>query len=911
MHHFPPISEFPPRHSNLPQWLACGESAAPSSPALFFQDRMLSHGELNGFGNQIANYLISTGVQPGDRVGLCLDRSIEMVASLVGILKAGAAYVPLDPSYPLDRLTMMVEDAGVRQVLSHSAHAHLFPNTLVWEEIADEIAGGAKERIEVEIDPQSVAYVIFTSGSTGRPKGIEMPHRALANLIEWQVERKTFMPGARVLQYSSISFDVSFQEIATTIASGGTLFLIEDDVRKDSRKLLEQLIDQKIERLFLPYVAMRSLIETASVLGSYPLTLKETITAGEQLRVDGGVRNYFSKLPGATLDNQYGPSETHVITAHLLEGDPATWPDLPPIGIPLKNCGACILDGQMQPVANGEEGELFLTGRNLALGYIGREDLTQAVFIDRPNAPRLYKTGDLAAYNSEGAIEFLGRCDHQIKIRGHRIEPGEINNAAAAFSNMGTCIAHAVGEAGDTPQLVAYYTPRPGASVDETALREHLVQTLPEYMVPSFLIKLDEIPYTPSGKVDLKALPKPTIENSQYAGDEVCYGTETEKALSQIWGDLLGLDGIPRSADFFELGGDSLRAVTLFLKIQQQFGKDFPLATLTHAYTIKDLARLIDGESDAPDFSGYRSLTMIQPGEAGVVPLFLVHGGRGNVLVFNAFVHMLDVRQPVYAFQWSGWDGQRGEGEILAMARAYRDEVLKFLPEGSFRVGGYCIGGLIAMELVRLLEEVGRPVSGPLLVWDSPNLESRHYRRDEPWDSAQTIKAFNRMKVELEAIRIETSVDPDSAPKSNYSPPAGRGALIRKLPGTLSLLRGAKAFRNYVRTVPTRIRIFVWLAIRKPLPMELRAQYCLWMMVKAVKRHRSSEYGGDVLYFRSDCVVARYFGLAGWWDDPFLGFAELCRGHFEAHAMGGGHTDILDIPEMGERVNRTFKKAKK
>lgn len=907
-----PTIDQPPRHLTVVGWIDAGGQAASDAPALCHRGTALTHAQFQAQTNRIAHFLVHAGVEPGDRVGLCLDRSVEMVAAVVGILKAGAAYVPLDPAYPAERLAMMEEDAALRFVLAHAAHAERFGEVLVWEEIEKTVANEPAESVGIDPGPEDVAYVIFTSGSTGRPKGIAMPHRALANLIAWQLERNPFKPGARVLQYSSISFDVSFQEIATTLASGGALHLISNDDRKDPRRLLAQLVEQKIERLFLPYVAMRSMIEAAHVTGTYPLALKETITAGEQLRVDASVRSFFSKIGGAVLDNQYGPSETHVITAQLLEGDPAAWPDLPSIGTPLKNCGTVILDERMQPVADGAEGELFLAGLNLAHGYLGRDDLTRQVFLPSPfgipERPMLYKTGDLARYNPDGSIEFLGRRDHQIKIRGHRIEPGEINNAAAAFPGIGQCLTHAFAGADGMLQLAAYFTAKPGAAVAPAALRAHLAQKLPDYMVPAFLIELEKLPYTPSGKVDLKSLPKPTLENSRFAGAAVRYESATEEALARIWSELLGLGSVPRTAGFFELGGDSLRAVTLFLKIQQRFGQELPLATLAHAATIAELAQLIDGQGSAPDFSAYRSLKMIQQGDAGETPLFLVHGGQGNVLVFNSLAKMLGPRQPVYAFQWSGWDGRRGHAAIGQMAKAYRDELLRFHPSGPVRLGGYCIGALIAIELARLLEAAGKELAYPMVVWDSPNLESVHYRKDEPWDSAKTIESFNRMKAQLEAIRLPVQGRYE-VPPSDYRAPSGKGALIRSIPGLLALLRAGKAFKHWGKSLPEQGRVESFLLRGQPVPMELRAGYSLRTMVKAVKRHRSSQMRGDVLYFRSDCVVGRFFGLPGWWDDPFLGFAELCAGNFEAHAVGGGHTDVVEIPEMGAIVRRTFGEA--
>lgn len=871
-------------------WLARGMMEAPSRTALCFGEECLTFAELDAFSNRIAHHLANHGVHPGDNVGICLNRSIEMVGTVIGILKAGAAYVPLDPAYPDERLGMMAVDARIRCSVVHAAHVDKIRNTgsdvLLWDSIAPNIDTEPATPLEVAVAPEDVAYVIFTSGSTGRPKGIEMPHRALANLVEWQLARETFKPGARVLQYSSISFDVSFQEIATTLASGGTLHLVADQDRRDPRRLLDQLIAQGIERLFLPYVAMRSLIEAAHATGTYPAGLKEVITAGEQLRIDAAVRDFFARIEGATLDNQYGPSETHVITAHLLGGDPAEWPDLPSIGTPLDHCATLILDAEMQSVAPGEEGELYLAGRNLARGYIGREDLTREAFVASPphlsTHPVLYKTGDLAAFNPDGTIEFRGRRDHQIKIRGHRIEPGEINNAASSFPGVGQCLTHAFRGNDGILQLATYFC-APQDGLDVAALRSHLASKLPEYMVPAFLVELDEIPYTPSGKVDLKALPKPTIENSRFAGAAVHYETETERALSKVWNELLGLEGLPRNADFFELGGDSLRAVTLFLKIQQQFGRDLPLSTLLHASTIETLARHIDeGGEDA--FPGCRSLKLLQRGQADVAPLFLVHGGAGNILCFSTFAKNLGSAQPVYAFQWSGWDGGRGEATIEAMAQVYCEELLKHFPDTPVRIGGYCIGGYIAIELAWRLRQMGVDVQGPLLVFDSPNLRSKTYHRRNP---AALDMEFERTCSELAEKRICDDAIPSQEP-----PPEPLPWLKRTPPYALA---------RVLRT---------WLRLRKcdrdatqgrTIPVSGRNWYCAMTQKAAVRKHKSRGTDMPVLYFRSEGHGSEML-LTGWWSGLYMGFDEVCRGGFEGHIIGGGHGEILDHPKVAERV---------
>lgn len=895
----------PPVHTTVTQWLSHGMSVTPDAPAIRFEKSGLTHGELDALGNRIADALTRSGVQPGDRVGLCLNRSIEMVAAVIGILRSGAAYVPLDPDYPAERLAMMQEDASLRMLLVHAVYADQFNASLspvtVWEDFEKEVECASSVSSAVNDDPERAAYVIFTSGSTGRPKGISMPHRALANLIEWQLERKTFKTAANVLQYSSISFDVSFQEIATTLSSGGTLHLISNDERKDPRTLLDQLVEHRIDRLFLPYVAMRSMIEAAHVVGSYPVHLKEVITAGEQLRIEDSVRRFFGEIPDATLDNQYGPSETHVITAHLLEGDPAKWPDLPPIGTPLKNCSAYILNEDMDPVVVGDAGELYLGGRNLAHGYINRDDMTSKAFLPSPfdisGHPRLYRTGDLAAYNPDGSINFLGRRDQQIKIRGHRIEPGEINNSASAYAGVGHCLTHAAPRSDGVLQLVTYFTVKDGAKVDTGALRRYLESKLPDYMVPAFIIEIDEIPYTPSGKVDLKALPKPTIDNSQYAEEERGYATEAERLLAGLWSELLGLERIPRSADFFELGGDSLRAVTLFLQIQQRFGKELPLSTLAHTSTISGLAQLLAGDFDLPGLSGYRSLQLLQQGQEGETPLFLVHGGKGNVLVFNSFAHSLDPRQPVYAFQWAGWDGGPGERSIREMAQAYALEIQQFLQGRACRLGGNCIGGLIAIEVARLLSREGIGIDGPLLIWDSPNIHSSHYHPKEPWGRESQMATVERIKEELLQLtpghgRRQIVVEPEPCS-------GGFIGVLQRTPYLRRLVQWSKAqFKN--------MPVYRAKLTGQQVPLDLREHYCIRTMLSAVRKHVTSPYTGDILYFRSHSILGRDFGIPGWWDDLYFGFHELCGGRFEAHIVGGRHDVVMDMPGIAEIVNQIY-----
>ncbi len=909
--------------STVTAWLRRGADVHADAPAVQDGEAQLSHWELDALSNRIAHRLQAEGMGRGDRVGLCVDRSVELVACLVGILKSGAAYVPLDPNYPPERLRIMQEEAHLRAIVANDAHTSTLnsasirpdrgraPTLLTWESIASTLDAFPSTTPAGDVQPDDVAYVIFTSGSTGRPKGIEMPHRALANLIEWQLERATFRPRARVLQYSSISFDVSFQEIATTIASGGHLFMVPDDRRRDSRELLALLTTWRIERLFLPFVALRGLVEVAAATDGLPSELTEIITAGEQLRIDDAMRDVFARTGHRSLDNQYGPAETHVITAHLLDGDPHDWPDLPPIGRVVDNCFALLLDEDMHPVPDGEVGELFLGGRNLAHGYFAREDRTRESFVVDPREPdgraRLYRTGDLARIDAEGDLHFLGRSDHQVKIRGHRIEPGEVNAVASRLDGVAQCLTHTFRRPSGAPYLVTYYTTVDGRSVEPGDVHAHLRERLPDYMVPAFVIELDDITLGPSGKADLTALPDPRTAGS-FEG--AVYETTTERRLASIWSDVLEFPTIPRDASFFDLGGDSLAAVTLFLRIAEEFGHELPLATLAQSPTIAALADRID-EHARLRADDTRSLQLLQAGQPDVPPLFLVHGGGGNVLVFSELAARLGPEQTVYGLQWSGWDGRRGERTVPEMAAAYEREILRVAPTGPYRLGGHCIGGLIAIELAQRLVARGAEIDGPIIVSDAPNLGARSYHREDPRATPTSHERFEAMATELlDAVPPELRTDGwrgytrTPAPAAAHSDPPAHSrlrALVGRSPRLAALLR-------WGRVRIRRVLAQLLLATGRSVPMRWRLDYCTGTMEHAAAAHRATPWSGDVLYFRTATFEGREMALEGWWDDVNMGFAELAERHFDAHIVGGPHNEPLKLPHVARLVRQAFSK---
>jgi len=571
--------------------------------AVVFEDQQLTYGELNAKANQLARYLRKLGVLPDTRVGICIEKSLDMIVSLLAILKAGGSYVPLDPSYPSERLKFILLDSKPVVVLTDESTETIFYgivgkfNTLVittfpcsWMKEASVNLG----YLETGLTSKDIAYVIYTSGSTGEPKAIEMPHQALLNLITWQTNNNRITARARTLQYTSINFDVSFQEMFSSWCADGTLILIDNAARYDSFLLLKFLEQHVIQRLYLPYVALERLAQFAVNQKIYPENLCEVITAGEQLRINSDIKEFFSKLKGCRLINQYGPAETHVVTAFELPQNANDWQILPPIGRPISNTQIYILDTQGQPVPIGVSGELYISGAGVARGYLNRPDLTVErflpdLFVEQSHA-RMYKTGDLGRWLPDGNIEFIGRNDDQIKIRGFRIEPGEIESALSQYPGVSTAVVIAQGD-GPDKRLVAYYTGAERLSAE--ILREHLGVRLPNYMIPAAYIYLQAFPLTPNGKLDRKALPDPNGDAYAVRAYKAPLG-DTEQTLADIWSNLLNVDRVGRHDNFFELGGHSLLAVQVISRLRLALGVEATLANLFAQPVLSDFAHSLN-----------------------------------------------------------------------------------------------------------------------------------------------------------------------------------------------------------------------------------------------------------------------------------------------------------------------------
>ena len=534
-------------------------------------------------------------------LGVPTTRGPAQIISLLAILKAGKAYLPLDLTYPAARLRHMVENARLRTCLTTPADAAAVAAIDLRPLLT--AAPPAATAQPAEPRPGSAAYVLYTSGSTGAPKGVCMGPAALLNLLTWQNQHSRAGAGTRTLQFAPLSFDVSFQEILTTLSTGGTLVLITEELRLDMDALLTLLTAQRVNRLFLPFVALQALAEAAVSAGRFPTDLREIMTAGEQLKITPQLAQFFGALPDCTLANQYGPTECHVVSELRLVGPPASWPALPTIGQPIANTTIYILDEQQRPLPAGEAGELCIGGAGLADGYLGRPELTAEKFISWQAADnetiRLYRTGDVARYLPDGNVEFLGRRDDQVKIRGHRVELGEVEVALTGLPGIRQAVVLASNHLAGQTQLVAYLQ-AVGGQPDTALLRQQAAAVLPDYLRPAVYVWVADFPRTSSGKIDKKALPRPEYVRPESAPLFKKPTTPTEKNLAAVWGELLQIPAIGADDNFFELGGTSLLAQKAVAALRQRHAYALPITKLYQFPTVAGLAAYLADARPAP-----------------------------------------------------------------------------------------------------------------------------------------------------------------------------------------------------------------------------------------------------------------------------------------------------------------------
>lgn len=728
-------TEHPVPDATLAALVEATMAATPDAPALAFGDTTLTYAELDRRTRALARALQARGLGRDGVVAVALPRSLDLVVALVAVLRAGGAYLPLDLAHPAERLARVLRSARPVCVLAARDTADRWPDDTTlfapdeWPAFIEHDDGDAP--FVSPARPGDAAYVIYTSGSTGEPKGVVVEHRAIVNRLEWMRAHYGIDASDRILQKTPATFDVSVWEFFLPLIAGAVLDVAPPDVHRDPVALARLIRERGITTLHFVPSMLAALLAAPEAQG---LAVRRVFCSGEAL--DADLRDRFHRTVRAELHNLYGPTEAAVdVSWWPASADDASRPV--PIGFPVWNTRLYVLDARMRPLPPGVAGDLYLGGVQLARGYLGRDDLTAERFVADPHRPgeRIYRTGDLARWRGDGAVEFLGRSDHQVKLRGLRIELGEIE-AAIVASGQAAQAAVIVREdrAGDR-RLVGYLQPAGAGAFDADALRGFVAAQLPDYMVPAAFVALADWPVTANGKLDRDALPAPAFE----AGAFVAPRTPTETALAGLFAQALGLERVGGDGDFFALGGDSLSAVHLLLAIQRRFGRDPGLGALFATPTVAGIAALLDADEATTDHGLGPTLALAR-GDAALAPLFVVHPAGGIAWCYRELARALQPPRDVHGLQSPALDlAQPLPGSIDALAADYARRVVALRPDGPLHLLGWSVGGILAQAMAVRLRALGREV-GVLALLDAYPAEC--WRAEPEPDAVDALRAL-------------------------------------------------------------------------------------------------------------------------------------------------------------------------
>jgi amino acid adenylation domain-containing protein len=675
----------------------------PDRPAIRQGAFALTYRQLDRRSNAVAQTLVRSGVTPDSLVGLCLDRRPEMLVAMLGVLKAGAAYVPLDPGLPSSRLAYMIDDAKPAIVVCGAGIAVDLPPAArrITEGETLDSREEAAQPPDVVFHPEHRGFVIYTSGSTGAPKGVEIAHASVANLIDAFLEEPGLSASDRVLAHSAFSFDISIIELWLPLVAGAEIVMMPAPDDRDGRALVDVIARDRVTFV-------------AGTPSFFRLLLDAGWRDGRGVTVFSGGEPMSRPLAdalratGAVVWNIYGPTETTVWCSawRVTDRDPIV------VGRPIRNTQMHILDPSMQPVPEGEVGELYIGGAGLARGYLHRPGLTAERFVRHPLAAtpdaRLYRTGDAGRMRG-GDVEIVGRLDRQIKIDGYRIEPGEIESALSRHHGVSQAIVRAIERAPGDRRLAAYVVhgagPAPAADDLLAVAREHL----PAHMIPAAFVMLTAAPLTPHGKIDYDALPEPDWRRTSVVAAVAPPRSRTEERLLALWKEILGAEIIGTDENFFDIGGRSRLGAALFARIERDFGIRLPLATLFQAPTVASLATAID-DALARRAVSWETVVCIRPG-GSEAPVFFVHPVGGNVLVYRELARHVDPAVPCFGLQAVGLDGVRPPlTSVEQMAGRYLRDMRRSQPRGPYRLCGYSFGGLVAFAMAARLRAEGEDV---------------------------------------------------------------------------------------------------------------------------------------------------------------------------------------------------------
>jgi amino acid adenylation domain-containing protein len=683
----------------------------PKAIAVSFNGREITYSKLSVEAEKAGSLLISSGIKQGDIVGLCVNRSPEMVSALLGIIKSGAVYLPLDPFFPDKKLEFMLNDSDARFLITESvllSKLNYFKGKFIDIEEINKIQTDAG--LSDNSNSDSLAYVIYTSGSTGNPKGVQILHSSLTNFLLSMQKTPGLKADDNLLALTTLSFDISGLEIFLPLITGARITIASREEAKDGKELLS-----KIKK------------ENVTVVQATPSTWKMLIDSGwkEKLNIKAlcGAEALPRDLADKIIDrvdelwNMYGPTETTIWSscAKVMKGESIH------LGKPIANTQFYIVDKNLNFCPPGVAGELLIGGDGLSIGYLNREDLTAEKFItnpfDKEKKSRVYRTGDLVRLNPKMQLEFLGRIDNQVKIRGFRIELEEIETVIEQNEYVKDC-AVVVKEINNDKKILAYVTINEKISKDSFSseinkIRESTVRNLPEYMVPSLIIPIDRFPLTANNKTDKKALAELDTSGVVTISSSTKAETETHKVLVKIWEYLLGISGIGIDDNFFELGGHSILATQMIAEFEKSTGKKIPLAAMFTAQTVRELAATVENGKIKLN---WKPLVEIKRGDSSLLPLFLIHGAEGNVFLYRDLAKRLTADRTVYGIQSRGLSGEENFNSIEEMAEHYVQIIRTVQPKGPYNIGGYCMGGTVAYEIGQQLSAANEHIQNIFLI---------------------------------------------------------------------------------------------------------------------------------------------------------------------------------------------------
>ncbi|WP_262414560.1 amino acid adenylation domain-containing protein [Streptomyces sp. ST1015] len=844
--------------AGLPDLFAEQARRRRDAPAVVHEGRTLSYAELDDRSTRLARLLMDRGARPDTVVALALPRGVDFVVGLVATLKAGAAYLPADPQLPDERLQFVLKGVRPVVVLTTGEPAGRFPGpVLVLDEAALDAASPAPLRDSERggpLLPGHPVYILHTSGSTGEPKAVEMTVGAVRNLLDWHHRAISADEGTVTAQFTSTGFDVSAQEILSALLSGKTLAICPEDVRRDPARLVDWLREARVGELYAPTLVLDAVCSAALEAGEELPDLRHVAQAGEALVTGGAVQRFFSRAGGrVVLHNHYGPTETHVVTATSLPADPAAWPDRPAIGVPLPNVDAHVLDAWLRPVPPGTPGELYVSGTALARGYRGRPGMTAERFVASPfggPGERMYRTGDLVRRTPDGQVHHLGRADDQVKLRGFRIEPGEI----AAALRTDPAVASAAVLVRDGGSLAAFVTPARGRTPVAAELRARLLRTVPEYMVPAEYVVVDALPLTRNGKLDRRALL--AVEVDRPAPRSAA--TEAEKLICAVFAEVLGVEDVGADDDFFALGGHSFLATRAVALLRERLGADLGVRDLFEAPTPAALAREAERGGTRDSFAPLLPLRTTGDGR----PLFCVHPGGGMSWCYAGLLTHLDPSVPVYGLQARALSRPGAmPATVDEMAADYLRQILDIQPEGPYRLLGWSFGGVLSHALAVELQARGQEVELLALVDAYPSAAGE----------ASEAGALEQALRELEDRLIVDNLTASRFAFDAAELTTGRDALIARY------LRFLEENQHPLAAVGEQT---------------LLAMKDVWIgNSRLLAAHRPGRYEGDMLLFTATRVPERVAGRVG-----ADSWAPYVTGAVEDHPVDAEHEQMLTVP---------------